>query len=107
VGLTGVAAAGEEEALVRGDVEAEQRRERGVLLVPVEGAGLLPVPLVPVPRLPVRLRRRARHRAPRAAARIWPWTTSGPGGGAESRGACLEDSAVDRSMVGRWVGRAG
>jgi hypothetical protein len=96
-GLTGVAAAaGEEEALVRGDVEAEQRRERGVLLVPVEGAGLLPVPLVPVPRLPVRLRRRARHRAPSLPPR------------------CRPDLAVEpawriprRTDVGGAVGRAG
>lgn len=45
--------------MVAADVDGEQRREGGVLLVPVERAGLLPVPLVPVPRLPVRLRRRA------------------------------------------------
>jgi hypothetical protein len=75
---------------------AEQRRERGVLLVPVEGAGLLPVPLVPVPRLPVRLRRRARHRAPSLPPR------------------CRPDLAVEpawriprRTDVGGAVGRAG
>ena len=62
--LTGVAASDEQEALVRAHVEAEQRRQGGVLLVPVEGPGLLAVPLVPVPCLPVRLRRRPRHPSP-------------------------------------------
>jgi hypothetical protein len=99
-GLTGVAAAGEEEALVRGDVEAEQRRERGVLLVPVEGAGLLPVPLVPVPRLPVRLRRRARHRAPSLPPRCRPDLAVEP--------ACLPGGFRGGPMlVVRWDGLAG
>ena len=53
--------------MVRREVEAEQRREGRVPLVPVEGPGLLAVALVPVPRLPVRLRRR---RAPRHLAAV-------------------------------------
>ena len=60
---------------MRRDVEAEQRREGRVLLVPVEGPGLLAVALVPVPGLAVRLRRRrraaTRHPARRRRTRIW------------------------------------
>ena len=55
--------------MVRRDVEAEQRREGRVLLVPVEGPGLLAVALVPVPGLAVRLRRRRRRAATRHTAR--------------------------------------
>lgn len=55
--------------MLRREVEAEQRRERRVLLVPVEGPGLLAVALVPVPGLAVRLRRRRRRRRRRRAPR--------------------------------------
>lgn len=104
--LTGVAAANEEEALVRREVEAEQRRQGRVLLVPVEGPGLLAVALVPVPCLAVRLRRRGRaatsHLAAAAAAAVLgSGPASSPGNGARCfRNRSLEGSSVIRDATG-------
>lgn len=109
--LTGVAAANEEEALVRREVEAEQRRQGRVLLVPVEGPGLLAVALVPVPCLAVRLRRRGRaatsHLA--AAAVLGSEPASSTGNGARCfRNRSLEGSSVIRDATrrdGMWWAR--
>lgn len=42
--------------MVAGDVEADERGEGVVFLVPIEGGGILRVAVVPVPCFPVRLR---------------------------------------------------